>query len=420
MTSLTLLLWIVLGVAAQVAIYLAIGFSRHWQGYQALRNEAEDMNLPTTHAVVKQESVAPVQAAWSGLRSFKVERKVIEDAAQSICSFYLKPEDGQALPPYLPGQFLTFNLDIPNAAGSSEQLVRCYSLSDAPQADCYRVSIKRAVPPAGKSVPPGRSSNFFHDHVEVGCRLQVRAPAGHFHIDSSDAPVVLIGGGIGITPMLSMLKWCLDKQPGREVWLFYGVRNGRELAMKAQLENLAAAHANFHLRFCFSDPLPDDIQGHDYQQRGRVDVSLLRNQLPFKPFHFYICGPTPLMESLVPALEDWGVPDAHIHYEAFGPASIKRKQPATQSAPTASDITVTFAQSGQQFAWQPGGGTLLEFAEAHGIAASSGCRAGGCGSCQTTIRSGEVTYRQEPEYDPEPGTCLLCVCEPKTSVTLEV
>lgn len=421
MTSLSLLLWIASGIALQLAVYLSIGFWRHWQGYQALRSGAAELNLPVMPAGSSEEE-APVIAAWPGYRTFRVERKIVEDAAQSVCSFYLVPEDGQALPPYLPGQFLTFRLDLPKAT-ATEPILRCYSLSDAPRQDSYRVSIKRALPPAGSDVPPGRSSNFLHDQVAVGSRLQVRAPSGHFHIDRSDAPVVLIGGGIGITPMLSMLNWCLAEQPGREIWLFYGVRNGRELVMQEHLEALAAAHPSFRLRFCFSDPLAEDMAARDHRHRGRIDVQLLRMQLPLKPYHYYICGPTPLLESLVPALEDWGVPDAHIHFEAFGPASIRLRQSTVAAVPTvtpATDIVVTFAQSGKQLRWQPAAGSLLEFAEANGITASSGCRAGGCGICQTAIRSGEVAYRQPPEYDPEPGTCLLCVCTPKTSVTLEI
>ena len=168
--------------------------------------------------------------------------------------------------------------------------------------------------------------------------------------------------------------------------------------------------------------MPEDVAGRDFHHAGRVDVALLRTQLPLKPYHFYICGPTPMMASLVTALEDWGVPDAHIHFEAFGPASIKRRSAAASATPseaTASSIVVNFAKSGKQLAWQPASGSLLEFAEANGIAVNSGCRAGGCGTCQTTIRSGEVAYQQPPDYDPEPGTCLLCICTPKTSVTLE-
>lgn len=144
-------------------------------------------------------------------------------------------------------------------------------------------------------------------------------------------------------------------------------------------------------------------------------------QLPLKPYEFYICGPTPMMESLVMGLEEWGVPERRIHFEAFGPASIKRRR-AVELPPsdaTASDILVTFAKSGKQLPWQPTAGSLLEFAEANGLAVDSGCRAGGCGTCQTTIKSGEVAYIQPPDYDPEPGSCLLCVCTPRTSVTLE-
>ena len=424
MTSLHLLLWIVSGIVLQVAIYLGIGFWRHWQEYQALRSCAVEFNLPVK-APLPTAASEPATASWPGFRTFRVERKVTEDVAQSVCSFYLVPKDGQALPPFLPGQFLTFRLELPTTGGT-EQIIRCYSLSDAPRPDSYRVSIKRVLPPEGTQFPDGRSSSFFHDQVAVGSLLQVRAPAGHFHIERSDTPVVLIGGGIGITPMLSMLNWCLTEQPGREVWLFYGVRDGREVVMKAHLAALAAAHPNFHLRFCFSKPLPEESAGRDYHHAGRIDLALLRMELALRPYHFYVCGPAPLMESLVPALDDGGVPDAHIHFEAFGPASVVRKQAATSSAvrpqSEAEDagIVVTFAQSGKQFPWQPTAGSLLAFAEANGIAVDSGCRAGGCGTCQTTIRAGEVAYRQPPDYDPDPGTCLLCVCAPKTSVTLEV
>ena len=418
MTSLSLLLWIALGISLQLALWLGIAFWHHWLGYLALRNGVSPAAAPVAATVLP--AVAPA-AAWSGFREFRVERRVSEDVAQSICSFYLAPTDGKTLPSFLPGQYLTFRLDLPKTSGAPEQIVRCYSLSDAPHPDIYRISVKRVPAPAASDLPPGRSSNHFHDRVGVGDILQVRAPGGHFHIDVGSAPVVLIGGGIGITPMLSMLNWCLDQQPGREIWLFYGVRNSRELIMKAQLAALAARCPDFHLRLCFSDPLPDDQAGQDYQHHGRVDVALLRQELPLRPYHFYICGPTPMMASLVGGLDDWGVPDERIHFEAFGPASIPRRQtaPAAAMAEEPSDIVVTFAKSGRQLPWQAAAGNLLEFAESHGIAVDSGCRAGGCGTCQTTILAGEVSYRAPPDFDPEPGNCLLCICLPKTSVTLE-
>jgi ferredoxin len=175
---------------------------------------------------------------------------------------------------------------------------------------------------------------------------------------------------------------------------------------------------------CLSAPQPEDEAGRDYHHQGRIDINLLRTQLPAKLYHFYICGPTPMLESLVPALEDWKVPDTHIHFEAFGPASIKRRSAKdsvtdAQNETVEKDIFVNFARSGKELQWPPFVGSLLEFAESQGIRVNSGCRAGGCGSCQTKILSGEVAYRQPPDYDPEPGTCLLCVCSPKTSLKLE-
>lgn len=424
MTSLSLLLWIASGIVLQLAIYLGVCFRRKWMDYQALPTHRMASDIPVGQNKLNSAG-DNIAIAWSGFRTFKVVRKVFEDTSQSTCSFYLVPEDGQPLPSFLPGQFLTFRLEVPTKTGSTEQITRCYSLSDAPHADYYRVSIKRVPQPVGSDVPPGRSSNYFHDHIKVGSLLQVRAPSGHFHIDNSDTPIVLIGGGIGITPMLSMLNWCLANQSGREVWLFYGVRNSRELVMKSLLETLSSAHTNFHLWVCFSNPLPEDVANRDYRHLGRVDINLLRTQLPLKPYHFYICGPTPMMESLVPALDDWGVPDAHIHFEAFGPATIKRHNTTVSVAAARTDaadtgIIVNFSLSGKQLPWSPSANNILEFAEANGISVDSGCRAGSCGTCQTTIRSGEVIYCQPPDFDPEPGTCLLCVCTPKTSLTLEV
>jgi ferredoxin-NADP reductase len=421
MTSLTLLLWILVGGLLQLTIYLGITLWRHWQEYRGLRQQASDAGIIVPADAIETETAPP---GWIGFRHLRVEQRTLEDEARSICSFVLVADDDAPLPPFKPGQFLTFRLDIPNPDGTVEQVVRCYSLSDAPQADRYRVSIKRALPPCGSMHPAGRSSNYFHDHVAAGTLLNVRAPSGHFYLDEGDSPVVLIGSGIGITPMLSMANWCAKEQPKREVWLFYGVRNRHELIMVHQLRQLAASNPDFHLSICFSNPFPDDVLADGYDHRGRIDVDLLRRVLPLKSFHFYICGPGAMMESLVPALEDWGVPDSRIHFEAFGPASVKRRPAASSpadaaSAIDASPIAVTFANSGKEILWSPAAGSLLELAEANGVSVNSGCRAGSCGSCQTTISAGEVIYQQAPDFDPEPGNCLLCVCIPKTPVTLE-
>jgi ferredoxin-NADP reductase len=210
--------------------------------------------------------------------------------------------------------------------------------------------------------------------------------------------------------------------------LFYGVRNAAELVMAPQLEALAARHPNLHLHLCFSasEPaspvaLPTEVHRH----HGRIDLQLLRSVLPLKPYHFYLCGPTGLLSSLVPALEDWGVAEERIHFEAFGPASIPRKKSGLNpsgpmaGSPATGPVAVSFATSGKTCEWRPGMGSLLDFAEAHGIEIASGCRSGSCGSCQTTIRAGQVRYAHAPDYTPEPGSCLMCVSTPGTALTLD-
>ncbi|MFO1286680.1 MAG: 2Fe-2S iron-sulfur cluster-binding protein [Rubrivivax sp.] len=344
------------------------------------------------------------------------------------------------MPPFKPGQFLTFSLDVPQRAGDgatdgatdgaagSRTITRCYSLSERPDPGQYRVTIKRVpAPPDHPQFEPGLSSNHFHDRVQVGDVLRVKAPSGHFFIDPDAAvPAVLIAGGIGVTPMMSMLRWCLAEQPQRTVHFYYGLRNSAEHAFKAQLEALAAAHPLLRLHVVYSRPLAADVAGRDYQQRGHVDVELLRRTLPHGRHQFYVCGPPAMMGSLVPALAEWGVPLADLHYEAFGPASVRLAGAAPASASTsasasdpAAGVAVRFRRSARTVTWDGRDATLLDFAERHGIAVESGCRSGGCGSCETRVLEGSVQYERAPDHDVAAGHCLLCVGRPAEALVLE-
>ena len=330
------------------------------------------------------------------------------------------PADGKPLATFRPGQFLTFKLQIEDPDSHElKSVVRCYSLSDAPRLDHYRISIKRILaPPNQPDVPAGISSGFFHDHVQEGDRLLVKAPSGHFHLmEDEPLPIVLIGGGIGITPMLSILNTVLESGVNREIWLYYGVRNGDEHIMKEHLQTLASMHDNFHLHVCYSAPNENDVEGVDYQHNGWVAIPLLRATLKLMRYQFYVCGSKPLMESLVPGLEDWGVDSDDIYYESFGPATLIKHEKAAST--TTQPVTVTFSRSGKSILWDPAADSLLEFAEANDIEVDSGCRAGSCGSCQTAVKAGEVDYNQEPDADVEPGLCLLCISTPKSDLTLD-
>jgi uncharacterized protein len=391
-------------------------------GVSVMRRRAAAAAAPPATGL---EAAAPSKGAWAGSRAFRVVQRIFEDAAQSQCSFYLQPVDGLALPAFKPGQFLTFTLDIgaqgPQAATGPRAITRCYSLSDRPDPSCYRVTIKRVLAPADHpEFAPGLSSNHFHDQVQVGDILNLKAPAGHFFIDPDPTvPVVLIGGGIGITPMMSMLRWCLAEQPQRTLHLYYGLRHSREQAFKQELEEIAAAHPPLHLHIVYSRPGESDVEGRDYQHRGHIDVELLRRTLPHGRHAFYVCGPAAMMEALVPALAAWGVPLADIHYEAFGPASVQL--PGTVQAPASlvAEREVRFQRSGRTLAWDGQDTSLLDFAERHGIAVESGCRSGSCGSCETRLVEGTVQYDHTPDHDVAPGHCLLCVGRPTSVVVLE-
>lgn len=363
--------------------------------------------------------VGKSETAWTGYRKFRILRKQVE--ADSICSFYLTPHDGRPLPAFLPGQYLTFRLDIP---GQKKPVTRCYSLSDGPiHPDHYRVTIKKqSAPPNRGDVPPGVASTFFHERLNEGDIIDIRAPSGQFHLHvDRRTPVVLIGGGIGLTPMLSMLNYVAETGASREVWFFYGIRNGREHVMKDQLSGLRSRHPNIRIVTCYSDPLPEDREGADYDHPERVSVELMKKELGVSNFDFYVCGPPPMMESITKDLYAWGVPEERVHFESFGPASVKKvAAPSSSEAPSAAGLLpVNFRRSNKTVDWTPATGSLLELAEANGIKLDAGCRSGNCGTCAVAMVAGEVCYATRPGASIDPGTCLVCVAIPKTSMAIE-
>lgn len=357
------------------------------------------------------------QLSWDGFRKFRIVEKKPECA--DICSFLLAPHDGKPLPPYLPGQYLTFQLHIP---GQPKPLIRCYSLSDRPgHSDHYRVTIKRLKAPSQqKDVPPGLVSNHFHDHLKVGDIVDIKAPNGQFHLDlTKSTPIVLLAGGVGITPLLSMLNAVTLQQPGREVWFFYGVTHGGEHIMREHLEKLAREVPSLRLHVCYSAATEEDKRGQRFHHAERVSLDLLKRLLPSNAFEFYLCGPPPMMNALVEGLKTWGVPDARILFEAFGPATFKKPALQAEGSTTTAALKIQFARSGKTCAWHADAGSLLELAEKNGVAIDFGCRAGNCGTCLVALMAGEVTYLHEPGASVEAGSCLACIAVPKTALTVD-
>lgn len=364
--------------------------------------------------------IETVQFSWPGFRKFKILKK--EEECKDVCSFYLVPHDGKRLPFFEPGQYLTFNLHIPaKDREGSKDIIRCYSLSGTPyELHHYRVTIKKIPSPRGKpEIPPGVASSYFHDQLKEGDIVDVKAPAGSFCLDiTQSTPIVLIGGGVGITPVLSMLSAIADSGSKRETWFFYGTQTKEQHPFKEYLEKIARENENIHLNVCYSDPVETDVQGKDFQYAEWVSVDLLKRLLPSANYDFYICGPPPMMQLLTAGLAEWGVPEARIHFEAFGPTAVKKVAAASVAASQAK-WKVTFTKSGKELSWEPSLGSVLDLAGANGVMIDSGCRAGNCGTCLTAVRSGEVDYLREPGARPEKGSCLACVCVPKSDLVLD-
>jgi hypothetical protein len=370
------------------------------------------------HAVADRERS---ELTWGGKRKFRLAQRRIENALGDVCSFYLEPHDGGRLPPFLPGQFLTFELNVPN---QPSPVVRCYSLSDSPMArDHYRVTIKKlGPPPKNPDAPPGLSSNYFHQSLKEGDVVDVMAPNGGFHLDvHSDRPVVLIGGGVGLTPVVSMLKWLAENNSHRETWFFYGVRNSKELALRDEIKEAVDANSHFHSVFVFSQPTEECIAEKAFDAEGFLSVDVMKRYLSSNNYEFYICGPPPMMESITAQLLEWGVPEEDINFEAFGPATVKKVAKAEGHEPAAAGegINVQFARSGKTIVWTEAAGTLLELGEANGLRLNAGCRAGNCGTCATAVKSGKVSYLSKPASKPAQGTALLCIACPDGEVELD-
>jgi hypothetical protein len=342
-----------------------------------------------------------LRGAW---RPFRVARIVAE--SDVIRSLHLEPADGQGIIAHEPGQHLPIRVrPVPGA----DPVMRTYTLSSAPSDGLYRLSVKRQ----------GLVSDHLHALAE-GDLIEARAPAGHFTIDPLEArPAVLMAAGVGITPILAMLRAIvfegLRKRRIRPTYVFQAARNIRERAFDAELAALVEQGQGAIRLVRVLDDTTGAWTGADYEAEGRIDAALLRRVLPFDAYDFYLCGPPGFMQGLYDQLTDIGVPDARIHAEAFGPASLTRRTPDAGAplAPAATrPVPVAFMKSGKEARWTPEAGSLLDLAEARGLTPDFSCRSGSCGTCATRILAGKVTYAQAPQAAIGEDQALICCAVP--------
>lgn len=280
------------------------------EAYEFLANLLIDVEGKLYDAVETQPG------GWRGWRRFTVDRRVRE--SDLIASFYLKPADGGAIASFEPGQYVTVRADVPVQGA----VTRNYSLSDRPGLDHYRITVKREpVPFERPELGAGLLSNFLHDRVEEGDTLELGPALGDFTLDlKSDRPIVLLGGGVGLTPLVSMLHTLAARGDAREAWLIHGAINGRVHALRDEVRALAERHGNIRKHFRYERPARSDVVGRDYDSAGRIDLALLRNLLGDADRDFYLCGPLPFMRAMHGALASWDVPAERVRTEFFGPA----------------------------------------------------------------------------------------------------
>ena len=253
---------------------------------------------------------------WQGFKPFVVARR--EQESENIVSLYLARQDGEALQPHQPGQYITVRVTPPGGL----PVMRNYSLSCAPGESHYRISVKRERALADEA-PDGVCSGYIHEHLQEGDVVEVAPPCGEFTLADANAegvPLVLVAGGVGVTPLLSMLHGALAHQQGREVIFIQCDLNGAVRPFAAELQQLADNHDNLHCHVRYSEPSAQDQEKVDFDSTGFLDCALLDQLVGDRRAEYYFCGSVPMLKAVYGLLQDKGVDDADIHYEFFGPA----------------------------------------------------------------------------------------------------
>lgn len=350
---------------------------------------------------------------WSG--QLRVGRIIQETA--DVKTYRLMNPAGGVLPlSYLPGQFMTVSLPV-----DGKPIKRSYTIASSPtQRDYLELTVKHA--------PGGLLSGHMHTQLREGDLLELSGPYGSLVFTGRECKcILLIAGGVGITPMMSVIRYLLDRSWPGDVFLLYGCRAPADIIFREELEYLRRRHPNFHLVITVSESAAD-WDG----PVGRISRDLITETVPNLPSRYvHLCGPAPMMEATREILQGLGVPSARIKTEAFGPAIGKVELTRGDAQPSASSATspqpaaaaapvVSFAKSHKSAVLKPGQ-VVLDAAEAAGVDIDYSCRAGTCGLCRVKLVSGSVSMAVEDGLQPgDKENRIILACQAVAVGNVEV
>ena len=320
-----------------------------------------------------------------------------------IRTFRLMPPSGEPVPfTYLPGQFLTVEVPV-----GGKVVKRSYTIASSPTRPEYvELSIKRE--------DQGVVSRALHDSLSVGDSLTVTGPSGVFTFTGDEeGSIVLVSGGVGITPMMSVIRYLTDRAWDGDIYLLHCCRTTDDFCFRDELEYLQRKHPRLNVTATMTRARGSAWVG----PTGRFSAGLIRECVPeIASKLVHLCGPPPMMEALKGMLGELGVPQDRVKTEAFGPA----KRPQATERPGAGAATVAFTASGKSVPIGPET-TVLEAAESVGVDIDNSCRAGTCGSCKVRLLKGRVSMDVEDALDDnDRRDGVILACQAKSEVDLEV
>jgi len=351
------------------------------------------------------------EPGWSGFRQLRVVRLVAESS--TVTSVYLAAADGNPLPKPKAGQYISLRT-VGNPAP-----VRSYSLSSSPDADTYRISVKRE--------PLGVVSRYLHSRLRPGTLLDVAAPRGEFVLTDDAGPLLLISAGIGVTPVLAMLQQLAAANSSRELWWIHTARDAAQHAFAGEAHRLLQTLPRAH-ELIFYTSAEDGPPSPIPALRGRPALAALAGLGLPSDATAYLCGPSSFMDDLRNTLGELGITPDRVRTELFsalapinpGLTDTTRPAPHQPAGPDGTGFAIAFARSGLTVRWADRHGSLLQLADACDVPTRYSCRTGVCHTCITPLLAGRFSYSPDPLELPAEGTVLVCCARPDSDLVLDM